>query len=58
MARMADRGETPAWDQITADLKARTGNDSRNLSAGLTQAWQRWAVAYPEAFAAADRIAG
>ena len=58
MARVADRGETPTWDQIVDDLKVMVGDEElRTLQAGLTQAWQRWAGTYPEAFAEADRIA-
>ncbi len=57
MARMADRNEIPAWDQVVDDLKAPAGDESRSPQGRLTQAWQRWAAAYPEAFAAADRIA-
>jgi hypothetical protein len=58
MARVADRGETPTWERITGDLKDIAGEeDVRSLQGVPTQAWQRWAATYPEAFAEADRIA-
>src|SRR6185437_638212 len=58
MARVADRGETPTWERIIGDLKGMAGEEEvRSLQGVLTQAWQRWATTYPEAFAEADRIA-
>ncbi|MGH2345238.1 MAG: hypothetical protein ACRDG4_08430 [Chloroflexota bacterium] len=58
MARVADRGEVPTWDRMAALLPVKSGDEgSRSTLSAPTQAWQRWAVAYPEAFGAADQIA-
>ncbi len=58
MARVADRGEVPTWDRVAPWLPIRPGEDGpRGVPGALTQAWQRWAAAYPEAFGAAERIA-
>lgn len=59
MARAADRGLVPTWDLVAADLATRyPTSDPGALQGDLARAWQRWASVYPEAFSAANQLAG